>query len=279
MTAFYKMQGLGNDFVVFDARNHGLALDEAAARAIADRRLGVGCDQVIMIEKPRSRGDAMMRIFNADGDEVEACGNAARCVARLLMDERDETTVRIDTLGGLLVCSDAGGGAVTADMGAPRLRWQDIPLADPVDTRAFPLPLDGGPLTATAVSMGNPHCVIFVDDAERAPVADLGARIENHPLFPERTNVEFVSVPVPGRLRMRVWERGAGVTRACGTGACAAAVAAHRREFGPRAWEVILDGGMLNIDWREADDHVLMTGDASLAFTGQIDLATLSAHQ
>jgi diaminopimelate epimerase len=279
MTAFYKMQGLGNDFVVFDARNHGLALDEAAARAVADRRLGVGCDQVIVIEQPRAGGDAMMRIFNADGDEVEACGNGARCVARLLMEERDATTVRIDTLGGLLVCSDAGGGAVTADMGAPRLQWQDIPLAEPVDTRAFSLPLDGKPLTATAVSMGNPHCIIFVDDAERAPVADLGARIEKHPLFPERTNVEFVSVPAPGRLRMRVWERGAGVTRACGTGACAAAVAAHRREFGPRTCEVVLDGGVLSIDWREADDHVLMTGGASLAFTGHIDLKRLETRQ
>ncbi|HWY16332.1 MAG TPA: diaminopimelate epimerase [Rhizomicrobium sp.] len=279
MTPFYKMQGLGNDFVVFDARNHGLALDEAAARAIADRRLGVGCDQVIVIEQPRARGDAMMRIFNADGDEVEACGNGARCVARLLMEERDETTVRIDTLGGLVLCSDAGAGAVTADMGVPGLQWQDIPLADSVDTRAFALPVDGEPLTATAVSMGNPHCVIFVDNAERAPVAELGARIEKLPLFPERTNVEFVSVPSPGRLRMRVWERGAGITRACGTGACAAAVAAHRRELGPRAWEVILDGGMLSIDWRETDDHVLMTGDATLAFTGQIDLAMLGMRQ
>ncbi|HEY2445874.1 MAG TPA: diaminopimelate epimerase [Rhizomicrobium sp.] len=273
MTAFYKMHGLGNDFVIFDARNRGLALDEGTARAIADRRLGVGCDQVIVIEPARAAADAAMRIFNADGDEVEACGNGARCVARLLMEEKDESTVRISSRGGLLVCTDAGGGNVTADMGPPNFDWQQIPLAEAVDTRDFVLDVDGEGFTAVALSMGNPHCVIFCEDAERAPIAELGSRIETHSMFPARTNVEFVQVPAPGRMRMRVWERGTGITRACGTGACAAAVAAHQRGLGPRDWEVTLDGGMLSIDWREGDGHVLMTGAASLAFRGDIDLA------
>lgn len=275
MTAFSKMHGLGNDFVVFDAREGGLALDERAARAIADRRLGVGCDQVIVVERPKNSGDALMRIFNADGDEVEACGNAARCVARLLMDEKDATTVSIDTLGGLLVCSDAGHGAVTVDMGPPRLDWHDIPLAAKTDTVSFSLRVHGQEITAAAVSMGNPHCVVFVEDAEQAPVEQLGPAIEHHSLFPARTNVEFATATAPGRLRVRVWERGAGLTRACGTGASATAVAAHRRGLGPRAWDVELDGGHLSIDWRRHDGHVLMTGPTNFAFSGKIDFANL----
>ncbi len=278
MTAFYKMHGLGNDFAVFDARGRGPVPDETTARAVADRRFGVGCDQVIVVERPLQAGDARMRIYNADGDEVEACGNAARCVARLLMEEKDEATVRIDTLGGLLVCSDAGGGAVTVDMGAPRFGWRDIPLSEAVDTAGFPLPVDGTMLTATALSVGNPHCVIFVEDAERAPVAELGPKIERHAMFPARTNVEFACRKDDGRLRMRVWERGVGITRACGTGACAAAVAAHRRGIGPRRTDVVLDGGVLAIDWRASDDHILMTGSATLAFTGDIDISALETR-
>lgn len=275
MTAFSKMHGLGNDFAVFDARAGRFALDEGTARALADRRLGIGCDQVIVIERPRGGAGALMRIFNADGDEVEACGNAARCVARLLMDERDEPSVRIETRGGSLLCSDAGEGAVTVDMGAPKLSWCEIPLASEVDTAAFPLFVKEQQLTAAAVSMGNPHCILFVEDAEKALVTELGPAIEHHPQFPARTNVEFAAVIAPGRLRMRVWERGAGLTRACGTGACAAAVAAQRRGLGARAWNVILDGGELSIDWRERDGHVLMTGPTSFAFSGEIDLARL----
>jgi diaminopimelate epimerase len=275
MTAFHKMHGLGNDFVVFDARNRGFSLGEAAARAIADRHVGVGCDQVIVIENARTAGDAFMRIFNADGDEVEACGNAARCVGRLLLAEKGETLVQIDTLGGLLACSSAGAGAVTVDMGPPRLSWKDIPLARAVDTRAFSLSANGQEFTAAAVSMGNPHCVIFTEDAERVRLMELGPLIEKDPLFPARTNVEFASVSGAGRLRVRVWERGAGPTRACGTGACATVVAANRRGLGPRMSEVILDGGALSIEWRETNDHVLMTGPASLAFSGEIDLSKL----
>jgi diaminopimelate epimerase len=275
MTAFFKMHGLGNDFAIFDARAHGLALDEAIARAIADRRLGVGCDQVIVIEKPPGSGDAGMRIYNADGDEVEACGNAARCVARLLLDEKDETEVRIDTRGGPLLCRDAGGGAVTVDLGVPKLDWQSIPLAHAVDTNRFILDVGGERFEAAAVSVGNPHCVLFVEHAEQADVAGLGAHIERAPLFPARTNVEFATPLTRARLRMRVWERGVGITRACGTGACAVAVAAHRRGLTERDVEIELDGGTLAIALRESDDHVLMTGPATFAFAGDIDLARL----
>ncbi|HSZ74088.1 MAG TPA: diaminopimelate epimerase [Rhizomicrobium sp.] len=272
MTAFLKMHGLGNDFAVFDARSHPLAFAPEAARAIADRRFGVGCDQLIVIEKSANGTDAFMRIRNADGGEVEACGNAARCVARLLMDERGTQSVRIDTIGGALVCDDAGAGSVTVDMGEPKFGWQDIPLSEPKTAERFMLTIDGASYDVTALSTGNPHCVLFVEDAEKASVAALGSRIEHHPLFPARTNVEFVSLVGPDRLRMRVWERGAGITSACGTGACATAVAAHLRGFTGRNVEVLLDGGPLHIHWRESDNHMLMTGPTTLSFKGEIDL-------
>ncbi|MBU6298755.1 MAG: diaminopimelate epimerase [Alphaproteobacteria bacterium] len=269
------MHGLGNDFVVFDARKQGLALDAAAARAIADRRRGVGCDQVIVIERGVNGADAFMRIFNADGGEVESCGNAARCVAHLLMEEKDRDSVRIDTLGGALVCTGAGGGMVTVDMGAPNLMWDEVPLARPADTNRFALNVDGTTHMASAVSVGNPHCVLFVDDADAAPVASLGPRIETHPMFPKRTNVEFVSVRDRGHLRMRVWERGSGITHACGSGTCAAAVAAHRRGLTDTKIEVELDGGVLAVELRVSDDHILMTGPTALSFHGEIDFAGL----
>ena len=277
MTHFRKMHGLGNDFAVFDARKQGLALDEATARAIADRRFGIGCDQVIVIAPGHGDFDATMTIQNADGGEVESCGNGARCVARLLMDESGRGTVRIDTVGGALVCTDAGGGAVTVDMGPPKLMWHEVPLAQAADTNMFHLNVDGAKHVASAVSVGNPHLVLFVDDAEAAPVSDLGARIENHPMFPERTNVEFVSVHRENILRMRVWERGVGITLACGTGACATAVAAFRRGLTGRKVEVVLDGGSLDIELRESDDHILMTGPAKLSFSGEVDLEALKS--
>jgi diaminopimelate epimerase len=275
MTAFLKMHGLGNDFVVFDGRKNALALGPALARAVAERRFGIGCDQVIVIEKAANGADAAMRILNADGGEVESCGNAARCVARLLMEENDATIARIETAGGPLLCTDAGRGAVTVDMGAPRLDWRDIPLARAADTNGFPLDVNGASFEASAVSVGNPHCVLFVDDVENVPVAELGPVIERHPLFPSRTNVEFVAAVTPARLRMRVWERGVGITRACGTGACASAVAAHRRGFAGRKVDVQLDGGTLAIEWRESDNHILMTGPSTLSFAGDVDLAAL----
>jgi diaminopimelate epimerase len=278
MTPFLKMHGLGNDFVVFDARNRPVLLQSKRARAIADRRLGVGCDQVIVIENADGV-DARMRIYNADGGEVESCGNAARCVAQLLFEESCRDAIRLDTDGGLLVCR-AAGDQVTADMGAPRFGWRDIPLAEARDTNAFQLDVSGFDLRAlkevSAVSVGNPHCVLFVENAEEAPVAPLGRAIENHPLFPERTNVEFVQVLAPDRLRMRVWERGAGITRACGTGACAAVAAAQRRGLCATKVEVLLDGGPLTIEWQGGDAHIFMTGPTALSFRGEIDLDSLA---
>ncbi len=276
MTAFLKMHGLGNDFTVFDARKQDLAFTAAAAKAVADRRFGIGCDQLIVIEHPSGDGDIFMRIYNADGGEVESCGNATRCVARLLMDEKGTSRIRIDTRGGSLDCNDAGDGAVTVDMGEPHLSWDEIPLARPTDTNMFSLNVDGTEHIASAVSVGNPHCVLFVEDAERADVARIGARIETHPMFPQRTNVEFATPMSRSRLRMRVWERGAGITIACGTGACASAVAAHRRGLAGRAVDVILDGGQLAIEWRESDGHVLMTGPSTLVFRGEIELGALA---
>jgi len=275
MTAFRKMHGLGNDFVVFDARNKDFALDRAGARALAGRREGIGCDQVIVIAPATGGIDAFMRIYNADGGEVESCGNAARCVARLLMEEGDKTVVRLDSTGGLLDCTDAGGGNVTVDIGEPHLGWREIPLAHEADTKSFVLTVDGAALTASAVSVGNPHCILFVEDAEHADVERLGSMIERHPMFPSRTNVEFVSPISRTRLRMRVWERGVGITRACGTGACATVVAAVRCGLAERKVDIVLDGGTLALDWRESDGHVLMTGPVALAFTGEIDMAAL----
>ncbi len=275
MTAFLKMHGLGNDFAVFDARNETLPFDAATARAIADRRTGIGCDQVIVIERGGHGSDASMRIFNADGGEVEHCGNAARCIGRLLMEEKDRSKIRLAVAGGVILVRDAGDAIVSVDMGAPKFGWRDVPLAREMDTKAFALEVEGKLLEASALSVGNPHCVLFVDDAERAAVAELGPKLEHHPLFPERTNVEFVNVKDRAHLRMRVWERGTGITRACGTGACAAAVAAHRRGLADRKVDVLLDGGTLAIEWRASDDHILMSGPATLSYRGEIDLSAL----
>jgi diaminopimelate epimerase len=278
MTAFRKMHGLGNDFAVFDARREPLAFTPALAAAVADRKRGIGCDQLIVIEKDGGRADAFMQIYNNDGGEVESCGNAARCLAKLLLDETGKDEVSLDSLGGLMRCRRAEGDAVTVDMGIPQLDWREIPMSQAVETESFALPLPGNDdaalRTAAAVSVGNPHLVLFVDNAAEAPVTTLGATLEHHAWFPNRTNVEFVERRSDRALRMRVWERGAGVTQACGTGACASAVAAIRRGLVGRKVRVELDGGTLDIEWRESDGHVLMTGPTALSFTGEIDLAT-----
>ena len=281
MTAFLKMHGLGNDFAIFDARIFPIPMDSATAKAVADRRRGIGCDQVIVMEKGANGAAAFMRIFNADGGEVEACGNAARCVAYVLMAERESDHVELSTAGGPLLCTGTGLDAVTIDMGAPRLDWREIPMAQAVDTLSFALPVagfnDAALQTAAAVSVGNPHCVLFVKDAETAPVGSLGPVIETHAWFPSRTNVEFVERRDAKTLRLRVWERGAGITRACGTGACAAAVASSLRGLTGREVDVVLDGGTLRIQWRESDDHVLMTGPVSFSFGGEVSLPSLAA--
>ena len=275
MTAFLKMHGLGNDFVVFDARDTAFALTPAQARAVADRHFGVGCDTVVVIRPGGAAADASLLFYNADGAESESCGNATRCVARLLMNERGLARVKLETKGGMLVCRDAGKGLVTSDMGEPRLLWDQIPMASAVDTSNFALEVGGTSLAASAASMGNPHCVLFVPDAEKAPVATLGPQIETLPLFPSRVNVEFAQVLDAGKIRMRVWERGVGITLACGTGACATAVAAVRRGLTDRKVELVLDGGSLLIEWREEDNHVLMTGPTAMPFRGRVDLDTL----
>jgi diaminopimelate epimerase len=279
MTSFLKMHGLGNDFVIFDARTFPVPVDRAAARAIADRKRGIGCDQVIVMEPAKNGAATFMRIFNGDGGEVESCGNAARCVAFLMMAERETDHIELASPGGPLLCQMAGDERVSVDMGAPRLDWREIPMAQAVDTQSFALTVPGfsepALQSAAAVSVGNPHCVLFVNDAENAPVAALGAAIEHHPWFPSRTNVEFVERRGDGILRMRVWERGAGITLACGTGACAAAVASSLRGLTARKVKLILDGGELEIEWRESDDHVLMTGPARFSFAGEVSIHAL----
>jgi diaminopimelate epimerase len=261
--------------VVFDARDAAINLPAAHARAVANRHFGVGCDTVALIRPGGAETDAGVVFYNADGSESEACFNATRCVARFLLDERGLARVKLSTKGGLMVCSDAGKDAVTVDVGAPRLDWKEVPLAREVDTTNFLIEVGGASVPASAVSMGNPHCVLFVPDAAAAPLASLGPRIENLPLFPNRTNVEFAQVLDQVRIRMRVWERGVGETLACGSGACATAVAAIRRGLVGRKVELVLDGGSLMIEWRQADGHVLMTGPTAAPFRGRLDLDKL----
>jgi diaminopimelate epimerase len=264
---FLKMHGLGNDFVVIDARSSNLSLTEAQVRAIADRRTGVGFDQFIVIHPPKTPGaTAFMHIRNPDGSEAGACGNATRCVAHLLMEETGRGEAVVETISGLLPAKSASGGLVTVDMGPARLDWRDIPLAGPADT--LQLDVTAGPWSGpVAVSMGNPHIVFFVDDVDAVPLEQIGPVLEHHPAFPQRANIEFVQVLSRTQVRMRVWERSAGITRACGSGACAVQVAAVRRGLVERQAEVILDGGNLTIEWRD-DGHVLMTGPVALSFTG-----------
>lgn len=266
---YFKMNGCGNDFVIIDARSRGaLPLSQAQARAIADRNTGLGCDQVIAIERS-IRGDAYMRIWNQDGGAVDACGNATRCVAWLLMEECDAVSRRIETPAGMLYAERVGKNVITVDMGSPLLRWEEIPLARAMDTVRMDFHIDG--LSAPgAVNMGNPHVVFFVADVAATPVTALGPRIENDPVFPKAANVGFAQVHGPEHIRLRVWERGAGLTKACGTGACAAVVAGHRQGRIGRCVNVALDGGSLQIEWREGDDRVLMTGPVELEHSGEL---------
>jgi diaminopimelate epimerase len=268
---FLKMNGLGNDFVVVDARSQPFAPTHAQVRAIADRAQGIGCDQLVVIE-PAEDADARVRFWNADGDEVSACGNGTRCVGWLLMDADSRNEAVIETRAGRLIARRAGERRVSVDMGAPGLGWRDIPLAEPHETRGLPVKLYDDPTLAESpgcVSMGNPHVVFFVPDIAAAPVGLAGAAIEHHPLFPEGVNVGFAQIKARDLIRLRVWERGAGLTRACGTGACAALVAAVRRELTGRAATLELDGGDLFIEW-DAAGHVIMTGEAAVDFAGEL---------
>jgi len=269
---FIKMHGLGNDVVIFDARAEPLPLGPDAARRIADRRRGVGCDQVVVIEPPADgRADVFLRFYNADGGEAQACGNGTRCAAALLMGEGNAERVTMETVAGLLAGSRAADGRVSVDMGPAKTEWQEIPLARAGDTLHLDLAL--GPLTdPVAVNMGNPHAVFFVPDVAAIDIEALGPKLEHDPIFPERANIGIAQAIGPDHLRLRVWERGAGLTQACGSGACAAAVAAIRRGLTGRTVTLDLDGGAIEITWRETDGHVLMTGPVATAFTGTVDL-------
>ncbi|MBI4184256.1 MAG: diaminopimelate epimerase [Proteobacteria bacterium] len=276
--AFIKMHGAGNDFVIVDARNEPFAPTPTQARAIAERRTGVGCDQLIVIEPPRGRrAAAFMRILNADGGEVAACGNATRCVGLLLMREGLASPVAIETEAGLLAAEAGPDGSIVVDMGPVRTDWREIPLSRPQDTLHLELAL--GPLSdPVAVNVGNPHAVFFVAEPNSVDLARLGPELEHHPLFPERANVSIAKVAAPDRIRLRVWERGAGLTRACGTAACAALIAASRRGLSGRAATIELPGGALEVAWRD-DNHVTLSGPVAVSFAGTIDPSLLEAAE
>jgi len=271
---FVKMHGIGNDFVVLDARPGGsaagLVLSGEQARHLADRHFGIGCDQILIIAPTDTpEADITMLILNSDGSEAKACGNGSRCVADLVMAETDEDQLSISTKGGIISARRVGDD-VSIDMGMAKTDWADIPLAEAMDTMAVELSHPDLP-PAIAVNMGNPHAVHIVEDAEAIDLAAIGPVLEHHSVFPERANIEFISRLDQDVIRMRVWERGSGITIACGTGACAAAVAAARAGLTGRHVEVVLDGGRLLINWRD-DGHVIMTGPSTTSYHGRIRL-------
>ncbi len=276
---FRKMNGLGNDFVVLDARRQSIAIAPDDARRLSDRAQGPGCDQVIVLE-PSKKADLFMRIFNADGSEVEACGNATRCIALIFAEESGRSDVTVETRAGLLKAHVDNADSVVIDMGEPRFGWEDIPLAEPfADTTGIELQI--GPIDApvlhspSVVNVGNPHAIFWVDDVDAYDLGRFGPLLENHPVFPQRANISLAHVTSRNALTLRTWERGAGLTKACGTAACAAAVAAARKGFTDRQVTVTLPGGKLVIDWI-ANGHILMCGPAELEFEGTIPAETLS---
>ncbi|CAN1723535.1 Diaminopimelate epimerase [Hyphomicrobium sp. 1Nfss2.1] len=276
---FRKMNGLGNDFVVLDAREKALALGADEVRRIGDRNGGIGCDQIIVME-PSKKADLFMRIFNADGSEVSACGNATRCIALIAAEESGRDEVSVETSAGLLKAKVDSADSITIDMGKPRFGWSDIPLAEPFeDTTGIELqigPIDAPVLhTPSVVNVGNPHAIFWVDDVNAHDLGRFGPLLENHPIFPERANISLAQVTGPNSLKLRTWERGAGLTRACGTAACAAAIAAARKGLTDRQVAVELPGGTLYIEWAE-NDHIMMRGPAELEFEGTISADTLS---
>jgi diaminopimelate epimerase len=264
---FLKMHGLGNDFVIIDARASEFLITAETARAIGHRNFGVGCDQLAVLTTS-SEADVDVAFWNSDGSMAEACGNASRCIGRLIMEESGKGIVSLRTNRGILPVQDVDGNFLTVNMGQPQLTWSDVPLAQDVDLTM--LPIDGTP---GAVGIGNPHCVFVVDDFESMDLPKLGAFYEHHALFPERTNVEFIKILDSQNIRMRVWERGGMITLACGSGACAAVVVAHRKGLTEREVTVHLDGGPLMISWR--DDGVWMTGTTQLVFSGTLSPAFL----
>ena len=283
MIEFLKMHGLGNDFIVFDARSldakgqstlADMRLDEAAARLIADRRFGVGCDQIMILRDAKGDGDLYLDMRNQDGSETGACGNGTRCVAHLVMAQTGQTEVAIETKAGLLYARQKGD-LIEVNMGQAYLEWDQIPLAEAADTCAIDL-VPHEEIQGVGVSLGNPHVVLFVDDAEGVDVAARGAALERSAPFPEGVNVSFAHMMGPDKIRMRVFERGVGITSACGSGACAVGVAAHRRGLAGRTSEVVLDGGSLFISWQE-DGTVLMAGPVATSYQGVLSGALAQA--
>jgi diaminopimelate epimerase len=267
---FIKMHGAGNDFVIFDARETKLNFTPDQLEAIAARRTGVGCDQIIVME-PSKKGDVFMRIFNADSTQVDACGNATRCVGWLVMEETRQEDVIVETNAGLLHCSRAGLKKVRVNMGEPKFGWEQIPLAEEMDTLSLPIE-EGGLSEPVAVSMGNPHMVFTVKDVLGTPVEELGPRLEHHPLFPKKANVSFAQVLSDDRVKLRVWERGSGETLACGTAACATLVGLTRRGILKGKASIQLPGGELEVEWDEKANRVWMTGPVAASFIGVLDV-------
>ncbi|MFA4995084.1 MAG: diaminopimelate epimerase [Bdellovibrionales bacterium] len=266
---FLKMDGLGNDFVVFDGRLNGFSPTEKFLRAVADRKRGIGCDQVIVLRRPESpQADVHMDIYNRDGSQVGACGNATRCIASLMFAELERNNCIIETIAGFLKAWEDPSGLIAVDFGAPRFVWNEIPLAREVDTLHVPVAY-GGLEDPCCVNVGNPHAVFFVPDVDAVNLMEVGPRLENDPMFPERCNIEIAQILASDRIRMRVWERGTGITEACGSGSCATLVAAVRRNLSARRATVVLDGGELVIEWRD-DNHILMIGPASLDYRGVV---------
>ncbi len=270
MIAFLKMHGLGNDFVVLDARQRALDLTPELIARIADRHRGVGFDQLVLLA-PSEAADVLVRFYNPDGGEAGACGNASRCIAGLVAEETGRGQVTLETRAGLLPAERHDDGRVTVRMTTPKLEWDAIPLAEPADTLAVELGIAGLP-PAVCVSMGNPHAVFFVDDVDR--IETLGPSLVHHPLFPGGANIGFARLEAEGRLRLRVFERGAGLTLACGSGACAAMVAAVRRGLAADRATLILDGGALELAW-PGHGPVAMTGPWARSFTGLLDPAEI----
>jgi len=278
-TPFRKMNGIGNDFVVLDARTQKIAITPQAAQRIADRSSGIGCDTVVVLE-PSNKAELLMRFYNADGSESASCGNASRCIAWLVNQESGVTDPTLETKAGVLKTSVHPDGTVTVDMGRPKFRWDEIPLSEPFhDTKKIELqigPIDKPVLhSPSVVNVGNPHCIFWVDDVNAHRLDRFGPILENHPRFPERANISLAQITSPASMILRVWERGVGLTKACGTGACAATVCAARKNLTERAVTVSLPGGNLHVDWR-ADDHMWMTGPAQLDFEGTLDPALLA---
>lgn len=272
---FTKMHGLGNDFVVFDGIRQRVALTPEQLRFIADRHFGIGCDQILLVEPPtRADADFRYRIFNADGAEVQQCGNGARCFVRFVHEQGLTTkrAIRVETAAGIIVPRLEDDGLVTVDMGPPRFEPRDIPFDAPQRSLTYDLEVRGQHLVISALSMGNPHAVTVVEDVHRAPVAELGPLIEYHPRFPERVNVGFMQVLDRHHIRLRVYERGSGETLACGTGACAAAVAGITRDLLASPVRVTTRGGELTITWAGGEAPVMMTGPAVTVFQGEINL-------